>query len=209
MLVLIRKARDRFRDLLQTHGSAKTKQRLWDTEFAGSRWDCLHTTTNDCVYSQLERWVKGGGILDLGCGSGNTANEMGENAFSEYTGVDISEVAVAKAQERTKENGRGHKCRFVQGDVIKYEPTENVDVILFRDSIYYIKRPQIRAVLERYSKWLKKDGVFIVRIWDGRGKLKEFVKAIEKNFDIAEEYRHDESGTVVLVFRCHAEPRKG
>ncbi len=87
MSVLIRKVKDRFRDLLQTHGSSKTKQRLWDTEFATSRWDCLDTTTDDCVYPRLERWVKGGSILDLGCGSGSTANELDGSAFGEYTGV--------------------------------------------------------------------------------------------------------------------------
>jgi SAM-dependent methyltransferase len=204
MSVLIRKARDRFRDLLQTHGSSKAKQRLWDSEFEGSRWDCLDTTANDCVYSRIERCVNGGSILDLGCGSGNTANELDGSAFSEYTGVDISQVAILRAQERTMENGRGHKCQFVQDDVISYEPAKKVDAILFRDSIYYIKRPQIRSVLTRYSKWLKEDGVFIVRIWNGRGKLREFVNIIGKNFDISEEYRHEETGAVVLVFRCHA-----
>jgi SAM-dependent methyltransferase len=204
MAVLVRKVRDRFRDLLQVHGSAKTKQSLWDTEFANGRWDCLDTTANDCVYSHLERWVKGGRVLDLGCGSGSTANELENNAFGEYTGVDISEVAVEKARKRSEENGRGHKCRFVQGDVISYEPAQKADVILFRDSIYYINRPQIKAVLTRYAHWLTKDGVFIVRIWDGRGKLREFANVIKRNFDVVEEYRHETSGTMVLVFRCHA-----
>lgn len=208
MSELIRKVKDRFRDLLQTHGSSKAKQRLWDKEFVNGRWDCLDTTTEDCVYSRLEKWVKGGSILDLGCGSGSTPNELDESAFSEYTGVDISEVAIVKARERTMKNGRGHKCRFLQGDVVSYEPGQKVDVILLRDSIYYIKRPQIKALLKRYSKWLAKDGVFIVRIWNGRGKLGEFVDIIGRNFNVVEEFRGEESGAVVLVFRCHAESGK-
>jgi SAM-dependent methyltransferase len=204
MAVLVRKVRDKFRDLLQTHGSVKTKQRLWDSEFANGRWDCLDSTTDDCVYSRIERWAKQGSILDLGCGSGSTANEMEVDAFNEYTGVDISEVAVVKAQKRTEENGRGHKCRFFQGDVLSYEPSQKFDVILFRDSIYYIKRPQIKAVLTRYAQWLMEGGVFVVRIWDGRGKLWEFVNAIEKNFTIVEKHRDEETGAVVLVFRCRS-----
>lgn len=203
--VFIRKARDRIRDLLQIYGSAKTKQQLWDSEFASSRWDCLETTTDDCIYSHLEKWVKGGSVLDLGCGSGSTANELDENAFSEYTGIDISEIAVAKARERTNANGRADKCRFHQGDVVGYTPAQQFNVILFRDSIYYIKRKQIKNVLKRYAKWLKEEGVFIVRIWDGRGKLREFARIIEENFDVAEEYRHESSGTIVLVFRCRGE----
>lgn len=203
MAVLVRKVRERFRDLMQVHGSAKAKQHLWDTEFANGRWDCLDSTANDCVYSRLERWVKGGSILDLGCGSGSTANELNDNSFGEYIGVDISEVAVEKARKRSEENGRGSKCHFVQGDVISFVPAQKADVILFRDSIYYINRNQVKAVLMRYAQWLTKEGVFIVRIWNGRGKLREFANVIQNNFDIVEEYRHEESGTMVLVFRCH------
>ena len=207
MTEIVRRVRDRMRDLLQTHGTSATKQKLWDGEFANGRWDVLDTTTDDCVYSRIEKVAHGGSILDLGCGSGSTANELDEESYGEYVGVDISEVAIAKAQKRTEANGRVHKCRFLQGDVTGFEPTKKFDVILFRDSIYYIKRPLVLATLMRYSQWLREGGVFIVRIWDGRGKLKEFADIIKRNFDIVEEYKHQESGAVVLVFRCHSETR--
>jgi SAM-dependent methyltransferase len=204
MTGLPRKVRDRMRDLLQVHGASAAKQRLWNTEFARGRWDGLDATTDDCVYSRIEKSANGGRILDLGCGSGSTANELEGNSYSEYTGVDISEVAITKAQIRTEANGKAHKCRFLQGDVTTYEPTKQFDVILFRDSIYYVRRTQIKATLMRYSQWLRESGVFIVRIWDGRGKLNKFADTIKCNFDIVEEYRHEESGAVVLVFRCPA-----
>lgn len=208
MAVTVRKVRDRFRDLLQTHGSPRTKQRLWDAEFANGRWDCLDATAGDCVYGPLEKWIRGGSILDLGCGSGNTANELNMGAFQEYTGVDISEAALAKARAKTEQNGRTLKCRFVPGDVVNYQPERKMDVILFRESIYYIKKPQVKAVLLRYAQWLTEDGVFVVRIWNGRGKLREFVDIIEDNFQIIDEYRHEVSGTMVLVFRGHGVAKK-
>jgi len=201
---LVRRVRDRFRDLLQTHGSSGTKQKLWDEEFANGRWNCLDTTTNDCVYPRIESASRGGSILDLGCGSGSTANELDESSYRDYTGVDISEVALDKARRRTEENGRGEKCRFIQGDVMTYTPDKQFDVVLFRDSIYYIKRPRIKATLMRYAHWLKDSGVFIVRIWDGRGKLRQFIEILESHFDIVEGYRHEESDAVVLVFKCRA-----
>lgn len=203
MAITLRRVKDRFRDLLQTHGSSKTKQRLWDEEFSNGRWDILDTTTDDCVYERIERWAKGGSILDLGCGSGNTANELEIGAFREYIGVDISESALSKARARTEGNGRASKCQFLQGDVVKYVPTQKANVILFRESIYYIKRPQVKAVLTRYAQWLDEGGVFIVRIWNGHGKLKGYTELIEDHFHVLDEYRHQESGTVILVFRCH------
>jgi 2-polyprenyl-6-hydroxyphenyl methylase/3-demethylubiquinone-9 3-methyltransferase len=129
---------------------------------------------------------------------------LDESSYRDYTGVDISEVALDKARRRTEENGRGEKCRFIQGDVMTYTPDKQFDVVLFRDSIYYIKRPRIKATLMRYAHWLKDSGVFIVRIWDGRGKLRQFIEILESHFDIVEGYRHEESDAVVLVFKCRA-----
>ena len=40
-------------------------------------------------------------VADLGCGPGNTANELAETAYRNYIGVDISEEALAKAARRT------------------------------------------------------------------------------------------------------------
>lgn len=207
MTVLASKVRNKVRALIQTYGSAGSKQKLWDEDFANGRWDCLDTTINDCVYSRIERVSRGGSILDLGCGSGSTANELDGSSYSDYTGVDISEVALDKARKRSEQNGRGEKCRFVQGDVVTYTPDKHFDLILFRDSIYYIKRQRIKATLLRYAHWLKDSGVFIVRIWNGRGKLSQFVEILEGDFEIVEQYCHEDSDTVVLVFKCRTETK--
>lgn len=204
MTMLIRKVRDRSRDRLQTHGTAKAKQRLWDAEFTNGRWDCLDTTADDFVYSRIETTAKGGSVLDLGCGAGSTASELNEEAYRQYVGVDVSQVAIDKAQRRIDGKGLAHKCGFVRGDIATYKPTEQYDAILFRDSLYYIKRSQFKAVLMRYSRWLKQDGCFIVRIWDGKGKLKEIVDTIRQGFDVTDEEWHQKSHAVVLVFRCQA-----
>ena len=174
--MLIRKLRDRIRDYLQTHGTAKAKQRLWDGEFTNGRWDCLDTT----------------------------ASELNEEAYRQYVGVDVSQIAIDRAQRRINGRGLTQKCRFVQDDIATYEPTEQYDVILFRDSLYYIKRTQVKAVSMRYSRWLKHDGCFIVRIWDGKGRLKTIVDIIRHSFDVIEEEWHQQSHAVVLVFRCQA-----
>jgi ribosomal protein L11 methylase PrmA len=113
MTRLLWKVRDRMRDLLQVHGTSATKQRLWNTEFARGHWDGLDTTTDDCVYLRIEKSANRGSILDLGCSSGSTANELDEGSYNEYIGVDISGVATAKAEKRTEANGSAHRRRVL------------------------------------------------------------------------------------------------
>ncbi len=173
---------------------------LWNAEFSQARWDCLDTTVGDCVYSYIEKAATGGSILDLGCGSGSTANELSANTYRDYTGVDISDVAIDKARKRTEKNGRADKSRFFHSDISSYVPAQQFDVILFRDSIYYVARPRIRPMLDRYSKYLNQGGVFIVRM-DGGGKRGSIVEIIERNFDILEKHMHKQPDAVVLVFR--------
>jgi SAM-dependent methyltransferase len=131
---------------------------------------------------------------------------LGANTYRDYTGVDISDVAIDKARTRTEENGRADKIRFFQSDVSSYVPSQKFDVILFRDSLYYVARPIIRPVLERYSKYLTKGGVFIVRM-DGGAKRQSIAHIIESNFYILEKRMHKQPDAVVLVFRPRPDPK--
>src|ERR1035437_8502984 len=123
------------RGLLKRYGPSRIKMILWDQEFSGTHWDFIDDTAGDCVYPHLEKHAKNGSILDLGCGPGNTANELAASAYATYVGVDISEAALDKARKRTLENGREDKNTFAQGDFLGYAPTKKFDVILFRESV--------------------------------------------------------------------------
>jgi 2-polyprenyl-3-methyl-5-hydroxy-6-metoxy-1,4-benzoquinol methylase len=189
------------RRLLQAYGPEKVKSHLWDVEFAQGQWDCLDSTPNDCVYAFIEKYANQGSILDLGCGSGSTGNEVAVTAYGSYTGVDISGVAIGKAKERTEKTGRADKNRFFQSEISSYMPTQQFDVILFRDSIYYyVTSASIKTMLQRYSKHLKPSGVFIVRMAN-RDKHKSIVDIIASNFEVIEKHAPEQSDDVVLVFR--------
>ena len=181
--------------------------RLWDQEFSGTHWDFINNTVGDCVYPQLEKHLKNGDILDLGCGPGNTANELPENAYTTYVGVDISEAALVKARKRTEENGRTGKNSFACSDFLSYQPTQQFAVILFRESMYHVPRGNVKPILEHFSKYLKDDGVFIVRMntSDGKGGQKHRLKAaigiMESDFDVVEKHQYGVSGPTVIVFR--------
>jgi SAM-dependent methyltransferase len=195
---------------LKSYGPSSAKKILWDKEFSGTKWNFIDNTVGDCVYPILEKYAKNGSILDVGCGPGNTANELTATAYESYVGVDISEAALEKAQKRTIESGRVGKNTFFQGDFIEYEPNQKFDVILFRESMYHVPMGRIKDTLDRYAKYLKSRGVFIVRIAtsdkNSKGKDKPrpaaMVRIMEDEFDVVEKNVYEGvARPTVLVFR--------
>src|SRR5208283_3826456 len=93
---------------LKAYGPSNIKKFFWDKEYSSEKWAFAYNTVGDCVYSHLERHTANASILDIGCGSGNTATEMA-GTYRSYLGVDISEAALAKARKRSLECGRQDK----------------------------------------------------------------------------------------------------
>ena len=202
------------RGLLKRYGPSNVKKLLWDEEFSGNKWDFIDNTIGDCVYPHLEKHVENGSILDFGCGPGNTANELASNVYQTYVGVDISEAALRKARKRTEESGRADKNRFVQADFLTYIPTQQFDVILFRESMYHVPLGKVKAILDRYSKYLTDRGVFIVRMsttdsMGGKSKYRPtaMLRLMESEFEVVEKRQYGGSGPTVIVFRPRSQWR--
>jgi len=197
------------RGFLLSYGPSNFKRAVWNKEYSEEKWAFAYKTVGDPVYPYLARYAAKGSILDIGCGSGNTANELDADAFASYVGVDISEVALAKAASRSRENGRGNKTRFECSDFFSYAPTARFDVVLFRESMYHVPIPKIRPILEKYSHALKDDGVFIVRLVttvDGKPKYRpmKMIQTIEAATEVMDRYHDDRSGARVIVCRPKA-----
>src|ERR1700677_3606494 len=90
------------RGFLLSYGPSNLKRRFWDKEYSEEKWSFAYNTVGDCVYAHLEKHVANGNILDIGCGSGNTATELAPT-YQTYLGGDISEGALAKATRRREE----------------------------------------------------------------------------------------------------------
>jgi SAM-dependent methyltransferase len=196
------------RGALLAYGPTFLKKSFWDQEYATTKWSFNDNTLDDGVYPFLEKWARKGSILDLGCGSGNTSNELADSAYGSYLGVDISELALAKARKWTEENGRASKTKFVPGDLLGYVPAHEFDVILFRESMYHVPLGKVKTVLDHYAKYLTADGVIIVRMCatqngKPRPRLRKMFRIIETEFDVVDkgECLVGRPGTV-LVFRA-------
>ena len=194
------------RGFLLSYGPEVIKRRFWEKEYRENKWHFAEQSIGDCVYGPLEKYARNGKILDLGCGSGNTANEMADAAYSSYLGVDISEEALAKAAKRSEACGRSSKNRFMRSDFFAFDTTEKFDVILFRESMYHVPVEKVKPLLDKFSQYLANDGVFIVRLYimrDGKLKFrpKKMIDIIANNFPVVEKNQYGNAGAVVIVFR--------
>jgi SAM-dependent methyltransferase len=192
------KVRNVTRALLQQYGTRAVKRRLWDAEYASGRWRCLESMPGDCVYSVVERYARGGSVLDLGCGPGTTGSELNAASYSQYIGVDISDVAIEKAKRRAESCRRTDKNRYLQGDIVTFEPDQKFDLILFGDSLYYVSWAHIQSMLNRYASYLNAGGVFVARIYGRR--FQKIIDIIERNFEILDRGRFQDE-VFVLTFR--------
>jgi SAM-dependent methyltransferase len=99
-----------------------------------------------------------GRALDLACGEGQNSCWLAELGWK-VTGVDFSEVAIAKARERA---GREQlDVDFISADLLEYEPAvEAFDLVL----VFYLQIAPIerRRVLARAASAVRADGTFLL-----------------------------------------------
>jgi SAM-dependent methyltransferase len=187
--------------LLQSYGTAQMKRSLWNGEFARGRWHCPDRSPGDFACAYVEKYARGGSILDLGCGAGRVAAELDASTYRQYVGVDVSDVALETARDDAARSGRAARNQFIQSDIATYVPAQRHDVILFIESLYYIPWRRIHAALDGYAKQLTPRGVFIVRIWTGTDKYMPLVRLIERHFEVLEQHSSTDPKAIVIVFK--------
>ena len=131
----------------------------WDDEYTSGLWNKQHQLSNACVYSQVSSYFMAlkrfGSILDVGCGEGILADRIESSYYSKYVGLDFSQVAISRAQDKNRK-----KAFFYCRDVRHYTPSETFDALVFSEILDYFESPH--DLLERYQPFLKPDGIIIV-----------------------------------------------
>lgn len=101
-------------------------------------------------------------ILDIGCGNGRFF-EVAEEKNANYTGVDNSEKLLEIARNKYKT-----KTKLILANAISL-PFENnsFDVVVSFAVLHHIPSKELRGkFMEEVFRVLKKDGVFIVTVWN-------------------------------------------
>jgi len=189
--------------LFTRFGTSPLRRRSFDEYYKSGRWDCLDVDHSEEMVRLVEKYARGGRILDMGCGTGILASRLADDSYEYYRGIDASSEAIDRARKRASK-----KIGFEVGDIQNYRCDESFDVIVFEDSLYYVPFFR-RRLLKRYARRLRPDGVFVVTVAHPE-RFARMIRMIRRNFEMLEDRVSPKGKRAYLVFRSTtACPTKG
>ena len=109
-------------------------------------WHISHARFRDKVLRRcLRSFIRGKSVLELGCGEGHLTQTVFRKARS-VVGIDISDVAIARAKSLNLPNARFESADFLQASF------EGYDVIAAIECVNYLSLPERGAFLEKVAR---------------------------------------------------------
>ncbi|MCP4325363.1 MAG: class I SAM-dependent methyltransferase [Alteromonadales bacterium] len=183
-------------------GSNQLKTKIWNYE--NSKYgEFLHEYGEGYrsrICDWIEKYCAGGLILDLGCSDGHVGYSLRSGYYTKYIGVDLSSMAIKRAINKNSDLKEAKDNQYIVNDIFTYEPDEVVDVVLFKDAIYYASNNVILNCLKRLSNKLSNEGVFIVHM-DNIVRHVRIKELIHNNFNVVEENSQLDSTGLLIIFR--------
>ena len=168
----------------------------WNQQYKAGKW--TRETRSPFTVTLVSELCRGGRLVEFGCGEGELACLLPAGAYSEYQGVDVSDVAVERARRRVKEAGLT-QCQFTQGEMTSWSGASGVSVILLEECLYYLKPPQIPPFLTRCAQSLSQNGRIIVIVHSAQ-KHAATLEATRRSCHVVEEKIVD--SRVYLILTC-------
>ena len=190
--------------LLTRFGGSILRRHSFNHKYHSGDWEVLDREHTRTVVEFVDNYLRGGDILDMGCGPAHLAQALGLDRFSSYTGIDVSDVALQMAAKRTN-----NKVSLQLAEMENAVINKRYDVILFEESLYFLPFFKCRTILHQYTQYLKRNGVFIVTIIDVK-RFQKLINLIHSEFAVKEESIIDERGRYLVVFssKCQLAPNK-
>lgn len=158
----------------------------WEDQYRSGKWEYLEQIDQLARYSIIISYMAylrpGGAVLDVGCGEGILFERFRPYGFTWYEGIDISGAALTKLIEKQEE-----KTLFLKADAEVYTPSTEFDIIVFNEVVYYFHDPM--KTVERYTHYLKKDGVLIVSTFTGSERAMCILKNFKAAYSLLDESR--------------------
>jgi len=191
------------RAVIKRIGPQRMKQLVWDAEARrGGNIHRVDRSYRSAICDLIEKYSAGGHILDLGCSDGHVSVGLKDAAFASYDGVDISEISIREACKTRAAAAppRAAKIRFHVGAIGNFTPATKLNVVLFKDSLYYLTRRAITEALDHYQQWLEPGGVFVVQMDNIKrhGWIRDMIR---QRFTMIEDLESVEEDWMAMVFR--------
>jgi 2-polyprenyl-3-methyl-5-hydroxy-6-metoxy-1,4-benzoquinol methylase len=108
---------------------------------AGRAWDRLTRANIRTRFEYAMRAASpltGKRVLDVGCGPGRYCVEAARLGAAGVVGLDVSGRMLELARGLAGQAGAGERCRFVEGDVTKFDDGEQFDVVFAMGFFDYV-----------------------------------------------------------------------
>jgi SAM-dependent methyltransferase len=150
----------KIKDLFNRKILRKDKDR-WNYQYNLGRWESLGDINELARFSVIAGYTQflkpNGKVLEMGAGEGYLQQRFDKSRYSLYYSTDVSDVAIANAKKYEDE-----KTKYLVADMNNYVPDTDFDCIIINEAIYY--GGSVQAVLDRFVKYLRPNGIFIVSI---------------------------------------------
>lgn len=154
------------------------QKKTWEEQYTNGTWDYLEEEVDHyrAILDSLDCSKQTVSILDIGCGHGVLYSHLQrDDTFSKssYVGIDISETAIIKAQNKFQTG------EFMAGDFDSIVLKRSFDYIIFNETLYYFLHPM--NTLKKATGLLNPGGTIIISMCEYPGH--DFIwKKIEKKF---------------------------
>jgi SAM-dependent methyltransferase len=179
-------------EIAQGFGDSPKAKSTWDAEYGNGRWASMGQQRELARYWTLIGYMhafrRGGEYLDVGCGDGVLFERFKPLSYQRYVGIDISDVAIDKLRPYNDD-----RTNFSQADGDVYQPAGRFDIIVFNESLYYLRDP-VRS-LERYARSLKPGGCIIVSNYTGSRRSLAVLREAKRAFEVIDEAKTTQGAT--------------